>query len=52
MGAILRVACRKWRNGARYGAIALRQRYYIPHPTIYLLLEFEADWLKNDIIIQ
>ena len=34
---------RKWRRSATYGALALRQRYYIiPHPTIYLVLEFEA----------
>ena len=35
-------ARRKWRHGAIYGAIALRRRYFIiPHPTIYLIPEFE-----------
>ena len=40
---------RKWRRGSTYGAVALRRRcYIIPHPTIYLVLEFEANRLKND----
>ena len=44
---------RKWRPGAMYGAKALRRRcYIIPHPTIYLVLEFEANRLKNDRVIE
>ena len=40
-------------NGAAYGAVALRRRcYIIPHPTIYLVLEFEANRLKNDRVIE
>ena len=36
-----------------YGAVALRRRcYIIPHPTIYLVLEFEANRLKNDRVIE
>merc|ERR1711873_306505 len=43
----------KWRRSATYGAVALRRRYYIiPHPTIYLVLEFEANRLKNDRVIE
>ena len=39
--------------GAAYGAVALRQRcYIIPHPTIYLVLDFEANRLKNDRVIE
>ena len=26
--------------------------YIIPHPTIYPLAEFEANWLKNDRVIE
>ena len=38
---------RKWRRGTTYSALALwRHHYIIPHPMIYLLLEFEANRLK------
>ena len=44
---------RKWRCDATYGAVALRRRcYIIPHPTIYLVLEFEVNRLKNDRVIE
>ena len=40
-------------NGAAYSAVALRQHcFIIPHPTIYLVLEFEANRLKKDRIIE
>ena len=40
-------------NGAAYGAVTFRlRRYIIPHPTIYLLPEFEANWLKNNRVIE
>ena len=43
----------KWRRGATYGAVALRRRcYIIPHPTIWLVLEFEENRLKNDRVIE
>ena len=35
-------------KGAMYGVAALRQHCYIfPQPTIYLVLEFETNWLKK-----
>jgi len=34
MGAILRVACQQWRNGAMYGLIELRRRYYSFEPNL------------------
>ena len=44
MGAVLR-----GRRAAMYGAAAFRRRcFIIPHLTIYLVLEFEANRLKND----
>ena len=40
-------------RAATYGAAALQRRcYIIPHPTIYLVLEFEANRLKNDKVIE
>ena len=40
-------------GAAGNGAVALRQRcYIIPHPTIYLVLEFDANQLKNDRVIE
>ena len=42
---------RKWRCGAAYGGVALQWRcYIIPHPTIYLPPEFEANRLKNELL--
>ena len=53
MGAILRVAPPEMARGGKFGAIALRRRYYIiPHPKIYLLPEFEANWPKNNRVIK
>ena len=50
MGAILTIARPEM---AMYGAIALRRCYYImPHPTIYLLTEFEVNRPKNDRVIK
>ena len=35
------------------GQFQLRRRcYIIPHPTIYLLPKFEANWPKNDKVIE
>ena len=35
---------RKWRRGAMHGGVTLWRRcYIIPHPTIYLLPDFEAN---------
>ena len=46
-------ARQKWRRGATQGAVALQCRHYIiPHPTIYLLPEFEVNWPKNDRVIE
>ena len=41
-------------NGAAaYSAVALRRRcFIIPYPTIYLVLDFEANRLKNDRVIE
>ena len=51
MGAIWGWRRRKWRRSAAYGAVALRRRCYtIPHPTIYLLPEFAANWPKKELL--
>ena len=47
----LRWRRRKGCPAATYGAEALGPHsYIIPHPTIYLVLEFEANGLKNELL--